>query len=163
MAELIDILNSVKPKLHTERFRILAALFALGAASKAVSAGELNDILDLNLGNKKPKNLSTRLREYSKAVRVADRGPPLRWLLTNAGLSELREKTSLPLAIKKTDEDFMSDIGIICALEDPEFTAVINACGGMSRWKELSTARYSHVYRETQIATRGGNPLRVIV
>jgi len=47
-------------------------------------------------------------------------------------------------------------------LEHPEFSAVMAALGGPSKWREIGNARYTHVYRETEMLTDSGNKLRIV-
>lgn len=86
----------------------------------------------------------------------------MRWRLKSSGVDRLRSLSELPLTDLSSDVAFESDIGIICALEHPEFTAVRDAFGGASAWKEIGEARYTHIYRETSLSTVSGKTLRVI-
>jgi nucleoside phosphorylase len=85
----------------------------------------------------------------------------LRWHLKTEGVAKLRSLSGLALAISPGSEDFESDVGIVCALEQPELAAVIDALGA-DAWKEVGEARYTHVYRENRLATNSGKKLRVI-
>jgi len=89
-------------------------------------------------------------------------GSPLKWRLKSEGIGKLRTLCDLPLAITATEAAFDSDIGIVCALEQPELIAVREALGGAKAWKEIGDAKFAHVYRETAIQTALGKSLRVV-
>jgi nucleoside phosphorylase len=57
--------------------------------------------------------------------------------------------------------EFQTDIGIICALEFPEFAAVMKAFNE-NEWTEISDPRLTHVYRESRIRARNNQSLRLI-
>lgn len=62
---------------------------------------------------------------------------PLRWLLTPDGLERLRVASGLTLAVRREANEFLSDVGIVCALEHPEFSALENAFGGPAAWRDV--------------------------
>lgn len=123
---------------------------------------QINDLLKLHLGKKTPKNVSNSLRKYTSYVEPAERGPPLRWRLKSEGLNRLRTLSDLALSTVPTDVSFGADVGIVCALEQPEFDAVRDAFGGATAWKEIGDARFTHVYRETTLKAVSGKNLRVV-
>src|SRR5437762_399471 len=98
-----SIINAVKPGLRTSQYKVLAALYSIGAATTPVTVSQVKEVLALNLGTKIPPNLPARLRQYSSDVRVASKGPPLQWLLTARGLEKLRQISGLPLPIKQEE------------------------------------------------------------
>ena len=102
------------------------------------------------------------LRAYGAYVEPAEKGPPLRWRLTPQGVEVLRTTSGLELATTAAGSDFETDVGIVCALEQPEFEALMNAMGGPEKWKVVGSPRFPHVYRETLLATSGGKPLRIV-
>jgi hypothetical protein len=108
-----------------------------------------------------PTNISAALRKYTAYVEPVA-GTPLKWRLKTEGLAKLRALSGLALTASPSSEAFESDIGIICALEQPELEAVIEAFGGPNVWKEVGKTRYTHVYRETKLNTESGKTLRVI-
>ncbi len=162
MVTLSTILTAVKPRERTDQYAILAALYCLNAHATPVTAKAVTDLLRLRLGSKTPGNVPASLRSYSAYAEVAEKGPPLRWLLTPAGVERLRVLSGLALATSTTEADFGTDVGIICALEQPEFEAVTNALGGPSKWKVVGSPRFPHVYRESALLTSGGKTLRVV-
>ncbi len=121
------------------------------------------EVLETHLGvSKVPVNVPAILRKYSTLIRVAGREKPLRWLLTDRGVRRLRELSGMPLPERADEEQFGIDVAIVCALEHPEFSALMNALGGPSKWRDIGTARYTHVYRETEVLTDSGKTLRVV-
>lgn len=161
MPDFSDFLSAVKPRDRTTQYRILSALYSLGATAEPVTASEIEDLLRLHFGKTVPANMGAKLRQYSAYVRVVKSGLRLRWTLTSAGLDKLRQLSGLPL-LDASDDDFLTDIGIVCALEYPEFAAVIAAAGGDGQWREVSTARYPHVYRQAEIKTVAGATLSLV-
>ena len=122
----------------------------------------LRDLIGLHLPkNKTPLNLNASLRKYTAYV-DPEAGAPLRWLLKQEGVARLRALSDLPLPSSVADNAFETDVGIICALEQPEFEAVKEAFGGQSAWREIGEARYTQVYRETSLQTKSGKSLRVV-
>jgi nucleoside phosphorylase len=162
MIEFSGFVNAVKPKARSDQYLILAAMFCLNAQSESVTARQINDLLVLRLGRKAPKNVNASLRAYGAYVEPAEKGPPLRWRLTPQGLQALREMSGLELAQGPNPNGFESDVGIICALEQPEFEALMNAIGGPEAWKVVGSARFPHVYRQTVLRTIGGVNLQIV-
>ena len=162
MEELSAVLSAVKPKKRTDQYKLLAALYCGGAVEKAIATTELHDQLSLQLGKGTPKNITGSLRKYSGYVQVAEKGPPLRWRLTPKGLTKLRALSGLPLSHEVAESGFLTDVGIVCALEDPEFTAVTDAVGGDAAWKPTGSAKFPHVYRTCFIETAAAKRLTVV-
>lgn len=160
--DLAVLLSAVKPKERTDQYKILSALYVVGAHTTPVSAKKITDLLRLHFGEKAPANVNASLRAYSTYVTPAEIGPPLLWSLTLKGLEHLRNLSGLALYTNPTIESFDSDIAFVCALEHPEFKALMDALGGANAWKEIGNARYTHVYRETQLVTAEGKTLKVI-
>ncbi len=156
------ILSAVKPKERTSQYVVLAALHSLNAEVASVTVKEINEVLKLHLGNKAPSNVAAALRKYTSYVEPAEVGPPLRWRLKSEGIAKLRGLSGLELAAMESDAAFDTDIGIVCALEQPEFEAVQEAFGGAKAWKEVGDPRFTHVYREATIRTNSGKFLRVV-
>src|SRR2546425_6167339 len=161
MTDFSSIINAVKPQQRTSQYKVLAALYALGAAVQPVTGSQVIELLELHFGSKVPSNIPAKLRKYSAYVRAASKEPRLLWSLTDAGIAKLRELSGLSL-LATPDEAFGIDVGIICALEQPEFTAVTTALGGPSKWREVGSTRYTHVYRETKMVTDSGKTLTVV-
>jgi hypothetical protein len=158
-----SILGAVKPRARSRQYKILAALYSLGATHQPVTAAALVEVLATHLGaSKVPVNVPAILRKYSTLIRVAGREKQLRWLLTDAGVQRLRDLSGLSLPRKVDEEQFGIDVAVVCALDHPEFSAVVNALGGAAKWREVGTARYTHVYRETELATDSGKTLKVV-
>jgi nucleoside phosphorylase len=162
MDDFVSILHTVKRKDRTNQLKVLAALYSLGGLEKPVDSSDVRDLIELHLPKKEvPINIPGKLRSYSAYVRLSGKGLPLRWLLMDAGLQELRESTGLSLA-KKKELRFDSDIGFVCALEQPEFVALHAALGAEANWKEIGSPQYAHVYREAVLETASGKKLRVV-
>ena len=160
--ELSTLLAAVKPRERTDQYRILAALYCLEAHKNPVTAKAVSDLLKLHFGLKKaPRNVNASLRSYTTHVAPAERGPPIRWKLLDSGSELLRTQSGLSLA-DSSSADFNYDVGVICALEQPEFEAVQRAFGGAPAWSLVGTARFPNVYRETSITTADGKTLRIV-
>jgi len=163
MLEFSSIISAVKPRDCTDQYKILAALYSLGAHNSPVTTKQVTKILILQLGrNNIPKNVSDCLRKYTGYVDPAEQGPPITWTLTPKGIQHLRSLSGLALAVPASASDFASDVGIVCALEHPELAAVITAFGGSAQWHEVGDARFPHVYRETRLTLPNGNQLRIV-
>jgi nucleoside phosphorylase len=163
MEDLSTLLAARKPKDRTSRYVILSALYCLNGSKRPVSAAEVSDLLKLHLGAKAPQKLATRLREYSGYAAIAEKGPPLKWKLKATGLQLLRKQSGLALASEDTSaQEFLTDVAIICALEQPEFEAVTEALGGHGCWTPAGDPRYAHVYRKCKLATVDGQELNVV-
>lgn len=162
MTEFSNFIGAVKPRERTPQYLVLAALFCLGAHSTPATAREVADLLELHLRKDSPTNVNDILRKNATYVTPKEKGPPLKWLLTQAGLDRLRGLSGLTLATNPDADSFGSDIGIVCALEHPEFSAVVSAFGGENSWKDVGDGRLAHMYRETEMVTAQGARLRVI-
>jgi nucleoside phosphorylase len=158
-----EILNSVTSAQRTNKFKVIAALYCLGALENPVTAKQVEDLLKQHLRSKTPPNVHAILLKNSALVEVI-KGKPLKWGLLSKGLIYLHKLVpALPVEkVEKSISSFDFDIGIICALELPEFSAVMRATGGESKWTELSDARYPHVYRQTELTTSKGQKLKII-
>lgn len=155
------ILSAVKPRDRTDQYLVLAALYSLSAQTTPVTATAINQTLKLHLRGKAPGNVSASLRAYKSYV-APESGSPLLWRLTLEGIAKLRALSGLVLATPASEGTFDTDIGIVCALEHPEFSAVKKALGGDGAWKEVGDSRFTHVYREATLATASGKNLRIV-
>lgn len=162
MLSFSTILSAVRPRERTDQYAILSALYCLKAHINSVTAKQVNELLRLHLGGKTPGNVSARLRDYRAFVEPAEKGPPLRWLLTSKGLEQLRSVSGLVLMTAAEESNFSSDVGILCALEHPEFEAVVKAFGGQKAWVEVGSARFAHVYRETELTISTEKKLKIV-
>lgn len=160
--DISSFISAVKPRERTDQYLILAALFVLNAQATPIAAREVTQLLRLHLGARTPANVNASLRAYSAYVSPAQHGPPILWKLTERGVEKLRQLSGLPLIPEAQPDSWDYDIGIICALEQPEFAAVVDATGGSAAWNEVGDARYTHVYREATLSRPGGAPLRLI-
>jgi hypothetical protein len=106
MIDLSALISAVKPKERTDQYLILAALFALDAHIKSVTAKDVGDKLKLHLGKNIPANVSASLRAYTAYVSPAEKGPPLRWSLTPKGVEHLRSLSGLVLSTAPDTESF---------------------------------------------------------
>lgn len=162
MMDFSTLVSAVKPRERTDQYLILAAMFVLNAHVTSVPAKAISDLLKLHLGAKAPPNVNASLRAYTAYVSPRDEGPPLRWSLTEQGIEHLRSLSGLGLPTASDADSFKSDIGIICALEEPELAAVLKAFGGKGAWQEVGDARHTHVYREASMKTKDGKNLRIV-
>jgi nucleoside phosphorylase len=160
--EFATLLSAVKPKEQTGQYKILSALFYLNAHTSPVTSSQVLDLLRLHYQKKVPKNIPTALRQYKGYVEPVSKGPPLLWALTQKGLERLRTLSGMPLSRATDTLNFEIDIGIVCALDHPELTAVKEAFGGTQAWKEIGSARYTHVYSETSLQTQQGKKLKIV-
>jgi len=159
--KIATLLSAVRPRERSDQYVILAALFALGAHVKSVTAKQVNDLLKLHLKGKTPRNVHDALRKYQAYV-SPEAGTPLRWSLTEKGVERLRSASGLALPSGQEKQEFKCDVGIVCALEFPEFAAVVKAWGGASSWTEIGDGSHAHVYRATRLKTKAGTELRVV-
>lgn len=155
-------MNAVRPRDRTEQYKVLAGLYALGGNKAPVSAKQVGDLLSLHLGADSPKNVNACLRKYKAFVEPAAKGPPLLWKLTTAGLERLRSASGLALAEMAQESDFDTDVAFICALQSPEFDAVVAALGGEAAWQNTGSPSFAHVYRQTELVTNAGKRLRIV-
>jgi nucleoside phosphorylase len=162
MIEFSTFQSAVKSSDRTDQYVTLAALFVLGGYRIPATAKQIRELLSLHLGTKIPVNISDCLRKNPAYVTPAEKGPPLKWKLTDEGLERLRLLSGLALNTQPAEESFSSDVGIVCALQFPELAAVIRAMGGDAAFKEVGDAKHAHIYRECSIKTSSGQTLRVI-
>jgi len=162
MLEFSAILSAVKPKQRTDQFVILAALYYLEADKTAVTVHQITDVLNLHIRKERPSNVNASLRSYTSFVELASNVKPQRWKLTKKGIEQLRRLSSLELSSPIDSIGYESDIAFICALEHPEFSALMEASGGAASWSVVGDTRYSHVYRESKIKTNENRSLRVV-
>lgn len=162
MIEFSAILSAVKPRERTDQYYILAALYFLGAHLKPITAKEIIALLRTHLRGDAPPNVNSSLRKYTSFVEVAGSDTPLRWLMTTKGIAQLRTLSGLELSTPSTVTDFATDIGFVCALQHPEFAAVIKALGGVARWTNVGDARFSHLYQATDLVTHSGKKLSAV-
>lgn len=161
MNEFSTFLGAVKKKERTDQYLILSALYCLDAHIKPIPVSQISDLLKLHLGSNTPSNVYSSLRKYEGLVAPGHKGSPIPWSLTTLGLNRLRQLSGLQLKSVTDSKEFETDIGIICALEFPEFAAVMNTFNETD-WTELSNPKYTHVYRECTIKTKEGESLRII-
>jgi nucleoside phosphorylase len=160
--DFATIVGAVKPKQRTTLLRVLAAAYSIGGAEKPFTTAAIADVLSLHYGSDTPANLSANLRKYSSYVRKVSKGQKIDWQLTTVGLVKLRELTGLNLSTRDDADSFGIDVGVICALDQPELSAVVDALGGESKWKEIGNPRYTHLYRAAELVTDSGTRLKVV-
>jgi nucleoside phosphorylase len=162
MVSVATLIGAVKRARRTERYKILSGLYCLKAYEKPVTARSVEDLLNLHLRHEAPRKVVRRLPGYSPAVIIASKGPPLLWSLTPEGVEWLRQESGLALPTTNQNDEHDFDIGIVCALEFPEFAAVVEAVGGGPAWTEQRDARFPHVYREAALTTVDGTKLKLV-
>lgn len=162
MLEFSAIIGSIKPKDRKTQFLVLAALYHLGAHRTPVTVKQIKDLLSLHQLKKVEKYLNTRLREYHSFVEVAEKGPPLKWRLTAKGLNQLQKESGLSLPNTDTLDSFDNDIAFLCALQNPELSALVNALGGDTNWNVTGTAKHTHIYRTSILQTKTGKSLKIV-
>jgi nucleoside phosphorylase len=155
-------MNAVRPRERTLQYRVLAALYSVAAYNRSVTSQEVSELLKLYMGKRSPRNIASRLSRYQAFVKPTEKGPPRRWMLTPAGVERLRSISGLALSAAVDVADFDTDIAFVAALQSPEFDALVAALGGESAWKDVGTAKFSHVFRTTELVTESGKRLRVV-
>jgi len=161
MRNFSEFLSAVKPRERTDQYLILAALFLLNAHRCSVTVREVNKLLELHLNAKAPQNTNACMRAY-KAYVSPEQGHPIRWSLTAEGVKRLEVLSGLSLFQSDVEGAFGSDVGVVCALEFPELSAVLSAFGGANMWTEIGETRFSHIYREIRLPMATGGHLRVV-
>lgn len=144
---------------RSDQFVILAALYSLEAHEKPALPRDIRDLLELHRA-RVPANLPKSLQRCQGLVEPLS-GSPKRWRLLRGGIEELAELTGLALEADLSAISYLTDVGVVCALES-EFDALSNALGGASAWQVIGDKRYAHVYRETTLNTSADSPLRVV-
>jgi len=159
-SELSALLSAVKKRDRTDKYSVLSAMYAIGAHKTPVLAKKVREVLALELGSEAPDNVNVWLRRCKGLIQPVEKGPPIQWALTEKGIGELRRQSGMQLLDESAA--YSSDVGIVCALEDPEFIAVMNAFGGPNQWTEAGSSRFNHVYRTTELTTKAGAKLKVV-
>lgn len=162
MLEFSALLSAVKPQQRTDQYVILAALYYLGANNLPVTVRQITDLLKLHIRKNLPTNVGSSLRSYTKFVELFSNEKPQRWKLTMKGLDQFRSLSGLELTAPSDSSAFETDVAFICALEHPEFSALMEATGGTSNWTVAGEKRFSHVYRECNIETNSRRSLRLV-
>jgi nucleoside phosphorylase len=161
MKEFSTFLAKIKRSAWSDQYLILSAMFCLDAQSKPVTAAEISKLIELHLHKGGPKNINTSLRSYTGIVAPIENGPPRKWSLTDAGVERLREISKLELKVGSELRGFDFDVGIICALEFPEFDAVTNVFNEQP-WNDIDNTNLTHAYRQSVITTDSGLRLRIV-
>ncbi|MGZ3656520.1 MAG: 5'-methylthioadenosine/S-adenosylhomocysteine nucleosidase family protein [Bdellovibrionota bacterium] len=158
-----ELLTSVAKNKRTQKFTTIAALYCLGAQDNPAPVADVNALMKQHLRGQAPPNLSNVLSKNAGLVSPVG-GKPIKWKLLEKGLQYLREKTGMHLKSldKASSMEYLCDVGIVCALESPEFDAVMKSFGGEASWSEIAGNKFAHVYRETRISTVKGESLRVV-
>jgi nucleoside phosphorylase len=162
MLEFSAILSAVKPQQRSDQYVILAALYYLSANVSPVTVQQITDLLKLHVRKNLPTNVASSLRSYTRFVELASHETPQRWKLTANGLDKLRSLSGLELTSPMDTSTFETDAAFICALEHPEFSALMEATGGAENWSVAGERRFSHVYRESQLETNSKRRLRIV-
>jgi hypothetical protein len=163
MQDYASLVNAVKPQKQTALYKVLGALYCLGGVDAPVTTDEVTRAILLQFGKKGiPANLSTKLTQLKKYVRRESLRRPIQWRLIPAGLEKLKKLSGLDLSTETDSVDYLCDVGIVCALEQPEFSAVVAAAGGDAAWRAIAEPRLAHVYRECDLITTSGKTLKVI-
>jgi nucleoside phosphorylase len=163
MLEFSAILSAVKPAQQSDQYVILAGLYFLEANKAPVTSKQIADLLRLHVSKRKfPKNISASLKSYLSLVEKADHLQPIRWKLTTKGIDRLRLLSGLELSASHEADAYNTDVGFICALEHPEFTALVDALGGPSNWQTVGETRYSHIYSSAEFQTADGKSLKTV-
>jgi len=162
MLEFSAILSAVKPQQRTDQYVILAALYYLGANTVPVTVRQITDLLKLHIRKTLPTNVASSLRSYTSFVELSSNETPQRWKLTTKGMDQLRSLSGLELTSPIDASAYETDVAFICALEHPEFNALMEATGGAAQWSVVGEKRFSHVYRESQIETNSNRTLRIV-
>jgi hypothetical protein len=113
------LMSAVRPKDRTDQYVILSALFVVEAHRTPVTAKQVTDVLTLHLGKNVPANVNASLRKYTACVSPSEKGPPLRWSLTEKGVERLRSLSGLALPTQSDEETFRSDVELSALLSIP--------------------------------------------
>src|SRR5687768_1292272 len=100
MLPFSSLLSAIKPRDRTEQYKVLAAMYSMGAHETPVTAKKISDLLRLHFGKQAPANVNASLRSYTAYVEPAAKGPPLQWRLTPAGVERLRSQSGLALQVR---------------------------------------------------------------
>lgn len=145
----------------------MLALWVKGAISpeSAVSSKEVSDELRTRLRGNAPQNTSDVLgKSPTEIERVQGTGRRSRWYLTTSGFRRL-QALGLPITVADPAGDtppFMFDVAFVCALHSPELTALLNAFGGESQWRNGPSSGQPHIYKVTETTNGSGQNLRII-
>jgi nucleoside phosphorylase len=156
------LLDAVPRKERSDQYLVLAGLYVLGADAQPTTVKALRELLTLHLAGKVPQNLSLVLRRCSPFAEPVSKGPPMIWRLTTEGREHVRQRAGLPLQANHSTNGFEYDIAFLCALEHPEFSAIMSALGGPKQWQPVGSPRFPHVYRESTLQTESGRTLKVV-
>jgi nucleoside phosphorylase len=162
LTDFVQLIAAVRPRERTDQYKILSALYDLGGWKNQITVKEISDLMRLHLGTDVPVNVNASLRKYTGLVKVISKGPPLTWCLCDKGLDRLRLLSGLPLPTSVDEGGYLYDVGIVCALEEPELTSFISATGGDQSWAAIGNQRYTHIYRETTLKTATNKNLKLV-
>ena len=73
--DMAALITAVKPRARTDQYKVLSAMYCLGADGTPVTVREIKDLLRLHFGTKIPGNPSDRLRKLVGYVRVERANP----------------------------------------------------------------------------------------
>ena len=155
-------MNAVKPRGRTDQYKVLSALYSIGKGTDQVTAKQVTALLRLHLGRSIPSNVNACLSKYSTYVERVEKGPPIQWKLTDAGLERLRAQSGLALQAALQETRYDADIAFICALQSPELDALIGALGGASAWSEVEDSGFTHLYQSARLQTDSDKSLKVV-
>jgi nucleoside phosphorylase len=161
-----ELLRKLPKGKRTGRNQVLIAMAVLGATEqeKAVESTAIIQQLKLNLGRAAvPKNVADVLRKatpYAACVSAGKRD--LKWYLTGTALSTLEAMLGIELTKVSSASSYDYDLAIVCALHEPEFTAVQEAFGGSVAWRPGPAAGQAHIYQVTEAKVPTGAKIRVV-
>lgn len=168
MLEFSSLMNSVKPKLRTHQFSIIAALYYLETQTNPVTTKQIKDLLELHGSNTSDCNLNALLRSYSKYVEPVKGNKNLNWHLTKSGVQFLQEKSNLSITdhsaadhINKANYDY--DVAFICALQHPELTFLIEALGEQRISNVVDSSQHTHICQRTDLVTQQNNKIKLVI
>ena len=99
MKDYASIINAVKPQKQTALYKVLGALYSLGALNTPVTTDELTRTILLQFGQKGVLiNLSAKLTQLRKYVRRESLERPIKWRLMPEGLAKLNKMSGLDLS-----------------------------------------------------------------
>ena len=161
LAELVAQLPRAK---RTPNNRVLLALATLSATDDGASvrSGEIAKELQSSLGNAAvPTNLPAALQKLKPKVHSVSTEGRLTWCLTETGRGYLHDLLGTDPIARKGDT-FGCDVGVVCALEHPEYTALRGAMGGEAHWTSIDDSNLAHRYSCTNLKTEKGTLLKVV-
>src|SRR6266571_3172526 len=161
-----ELWAKVPKNRRTDRVCVLLLLWVKSAfdAESAIPSKDLTDELRARMRANAPQNIPDVLSKASVEIeRVQGSGRSSRWYLTGSGIARLQELgLVITPRVKSSTSQFDFDVAFVCALHDPELTALLQAFGGEPKWRAGPSSGQPHIYKVTESPTELGDTLRII-